>query len=147
MSRIGPEEGKEIEEKIIKNKRKLFKLEKENKAIRTKIFRDTRNLFEQKYKYHYKPAGTGNLWHMENSINNIMSSKDNDEEREMHSKSGNIEIMINDKAGEVKEKLFQSLRSRYQIGLETTMKGSDLLYEKCHKINPNRGRSYIDNPN
>ena len=36
----------------------------------------------------------------------------------MHSKSDNIEIMINDKADEVVEELFQSFFSRYQIGLE-----------------------------
>ena len=30
-----------------------------------------------------------------------MSSQDNDEERVMHSKSDNIEIMINDKAEEI----------------------------------------------
>ena len=38
----------------------------------------------------------------------------------MHSKSDNIEIMINDKADEVIEELFQSLLSRYQIELETS---------------------------
>ena len=32
-----------------------------------------------------------------------MSSKDNDEERVMHSKSDNIEIMINDQVDEVDE--------------------------------------------
>ena len=59
----------------------------------------------------------------------------------MHSKSDNIEIMINDKA-KVVEGRFQSLLSRYQIGLEASMRGSDfifdcvyLLYNKCHKIN------------
>ena len=57
----------------------------------------------------------------------------------MHSKSDNMEIIINDKADEIIE-LFQSLLSRYQIGLETSMKGSDfvfdcvnLLYYKCQK--------------
>ena len=40
-----------------------------------------------------------------------MSSKDNDEERVMHLKSDNIEIIINDKADEVLEELFQSLLS------------------------------------
>ena len=60
----------------------------------------------------------------------------------------NLEVMINDIADEVIKKLFQSLRSRYQIGLKTLMKGSEfvfscvqLLYYKCHKINPNRGGS------
>ena len=40
---------------------------------------------------------------------NFMSSKYNDEERVMRSKSDNIEIMNNDKENEVIEELFQSL--------------------------------------
>ena len=41
---------------------------------------------------------------------NFISSKDHDEECVMHSKSDNIEIMINDKPEEVIEGLFQSLQ-------------------------------------
>ena len=52
---------------------------------------------------------------------NFISSKDNDEEHVIHSKSGNIEILINDKSDEVIEKLFESLLNRYQIGLKTSM--------------------------
>ena len=70
----------------------------------------------------------------------------------MHSKSDNIEILINDEADEVIKELFDSLKNRYQDNLET-MKGTEfvfdyvhLLYYKCHKINPNRGGSYIDSP-
>ena len=37
---------------------------------------------------------------------NFISSKDNDKERDMHSKSDNIKIMMNDKADEVIEGLF-----------------------------------------
>ena len=62
----------------------------------------------------------------------------------MYSKSDTIEIMINDKLDEVTEELFQSILSRYQIGLKTLMKVSgfvfdcvQLLYYKCHKVNPN----------
>ena len=63
---------------------------------------------------------------MENSIN-FISCKDNDEEQVMHSKIDNIEIMINDKADEVIEKRFESLlNNRYQIGLETSVRGSDI---------------------
>ena len=36
--------------------------------------------------------------------------------------------MINDKADEIIEKCFQSFLSRYQIGLETPIKGSDFIY-------------------
>ena len=39
----------------------------------------------------------------------------------MHSESDNIELMMNDKADKIIEELFQSLLSRYQIGLETLM--------------------------
>ena len=70
-----------------------------------------------------------------------MSPKDTDEERVMHSKSDNIEIMINDRVDEVIKELFDSLLSSYQIDLEVSMKGSDyifdyvhLSYQKCHKI-------------
>ena len=66
----------------------------------------------------------------------------------MHSKSGNIEIMINDETDEVIKKLFKSLFNRYQNNLEKSMKSIyfffnyiQLLYYKCHKINPNRGGS------
>ena len=69
----------------------------------------------------------------------------------MHSKSDYREIMINDKADEAIENLFQKRLFRYQTGLKTSVKVSDfvfdcahLLYYKCHKINPNRGGSYID---
>ena len=56
------------------------------------------------------------MW--ENSINsikaiNFISSKDNNEERVMHSKSVNVEIMINDKAYEVIEKHFKLFLNRY----------------------------------
>ena len=71
----------------------------------------------------------------------------------MHSKSDIIEFMIYDNAEEVIEELFELLLNRYQIGLETSMGGSDfvfyyvfLLYVKCLKLNPNRGGSYIDSP-
>ena len=46
---------------------------------------------------------------------NLMSLKNNDEERVMHSNSDNIEIMINDKADEVIEDYLQSRLSSYQI--------------------------------
>ena len=52
----------------------------------------------------------------------FISFKDNDQGRAIHPKSDNIEIMINDKADEVIEKLFQSFLYRYQIGRETSMK-------------------------
>ena len=70
----------------------------------------------------------------------------------MHSKNNNIKISVNNEADEVIKKRFDSLKNRHQINLES-MKGSDfvfdyvhLLYHKGHKINMNRGGSYIDSP-
>ena len=69
----------------------------------------------------------------------------------MHSKSGHIKFLPYNNVIEVLDKLFKSLFSRYQGNLETSMRGSDfifdsvqLLYYKCHKINFRYGGSYID---
>ena len=60
--------------------------------------------------------------------------------------------MSNDEADGVIKKLFDLLENRYLTNLES-MKSNDfvfnfvhLLYYKYHKINPNRGESYIDSP-
>ena len=92
-------------------------------------------------------------WKIQLTITNFISSKDdNDEERVMHSKSCNIEIIINNEADEVIKKLFNSLKNRYQNNLQS-MRGSEfvfdyvhLIYYKCHRINFNCGGSYIDSP-
>ena len=67
---------------------------------------------------------------------------DNDEGRVMDWKSDNKEILINDKADEVVEELFESLLNKYQNNLEKSIKDGDilfdyvdLLYYKCHKVN------------
>ena len=54
--------------------------------------------------------------------------------RRMHSKNDNTEIMINDKADEVIEELLQLLLSRYQIGLETSMKGRNFVFDFVHLL-------------
>ena len=103
--------------------------------------RDTRISFQK-----------SNTWKIQLKIETIfICSKDVDEERVMHSNSGNTELMPYDNANEVVNELFELLLSRYQIGLETSIKWSDfvvdsvqLLYYKCHKINFKRGRTYID---
>ena len=58
--------------------------------------------------------------------------------------------MINDEADDVIKELFDSFKNKCQNNLEL-MTGSKfvfdyvyLLYYKCHKIKPNRGRSYTD---
>ena len=83
----------------------------------------------------------------------FISSKNIDEERIMHSKSSNIKFMPYDNENEVVNELFESLLSRYQIGLETPIRVSNfifdsvqLLHYKCQKINFKRGGSYTDSP-
>ena len=54
---------------------------------------------------------------------NFVSSKDNNEQRVMHLKSYNIEIMTNKEADKVIKELFKSIKKRNQNNLEL-MKGS-----------------------
>ena len=86
------------------------------------------------------------------TINFISAKDDNDEERVMHSKNDNIEIMISDEADEFIKHFFDSVKNRYQNDLQS-MRGSEvvfnyvqLLYYKCHKMNFNHGGSYINSP-
>ena len=58
----------------------------------------------------------------------------------MHSKSDNIEIMINDRADEVITEILISLK--YEFVFDYV----NLLYYKCHTINLNHGGSHIDSP-
>ena len=60
--------------------------------------------------------------------------------------------MINDEAVDIIKELFRSLKNKYQNNLQL-MKFSDFLSDyvylldyRCHKINLNRGGSYIDSP-
>ena len=185
---------KELHYTAIKDIRNRFRLEKETKAIKDRILRDTKNLFEhEEDENYYKPVRVSNFWsnnyieyesngdrnktlsleeylnkirpylkHIINNLkksdtwkiqltiaNNFISSRDNDKEHVMHSKSDNIEIMINDEVDKVIKELFDSLKHRYQNNLKP-MEGSKfvfnydhLLYYECHKINPNCRGSYI----
>ena len=56
---------------------------------------------------------------------NFISSKDNYEERAIHSKSDKIEIIINDEGDEVIDELFKSFKNRSQNNLEL-MEGSEV---------------------
>ena len=73
-------------------------------------------------------------WKIQLTITNLISSKDdNDEERVMHSKSCNIEIIINNEADEVIKKLFNSLKNRYQNNLQS-MRGSEFVFDYVHFV-------------
>ena len=59
-----------------------------------------------------------------------------------------MEVMIYDKADEV---IFESLLSRYQIWLETSMRCKDFIFDgvsyfKCNAISFKHGISYIGSP-
>ena len=52
------------------------------------------------------------------------------------SKSDNIKVMVYDDVIKTIEELSESLLSRYQIGLETQMRGSDFIFNcACFIIN------------
>ena len=77
-------------------------------------------------------------------------SKDAEEERIIHSGNNNINFTFYNNANEVVDEQLESLNSRYQRNLETSMGGNDfilelvqLLYNKGHKINFKCGQSYI----
>ena len=58
-------------------------------------------------------------WKIQLTIaNTFVSSIDNEEKCVIYSKSDNIDIMSNDEADEVIEKLFDSLKNRYENNLE-----------------------------
>ena len=71
----------------------------------------------------------------------------------MHSSSDNKKFTSYNDANEVVDELFESLCSRYQGNLQTSMRGNDfifdsvhLMYYKCHKVNFRHVGSYIDSP-
>ena len=84
---------------------------------------------------------------------NFISSKDTEEERVMHSESESIKFTSYNDTSKIADELFNSLCLTYQDNLETSMRGSDfifdsvqLMYYKCHKVNFRPGGSNIDSP-
>ena len=84
---------------------------------------------------------------------NFISSKDSEETCTMHTKSSNVEIMMDSETDDITDELFQSLSQRYQEGLGESMRGSafvfnnfDLLHYHIQNISLNRGGSYVDSP-
>ena len=68
----------------------------------------------------------------------------------MHLKSDKTKFIIYDNVNDLFDELFEWLLSRYQIGLETSMRGSNFIFDliqqmyyKCHKVNFKRHGSYI----
>ena len=64
---------------------------------------------------------------------NFICSIDNDEEHVMHSKNNNIETMMNDKADEIREELFDLVKIRYENNLES-MTSSESVFNYVHLL-------------
>ena len=65
---------------------------------------------------------------------NLISSKDSDENRNMHKKSDNIEIMTGRETDDIIDKLFKSTLQKYQKGLEESMKGSEFIFDSQYLL-------------
>ena len=52
----------------------------------------------------------------------------------MDSKSDNIETMIGNNTNEIINEMFSSVLTRYQIGLETSVKGRDFVFNDVDKL-------------
>ena len=91
----------------------------ESKGEKKKHYQLKNILIKLDHKYIIDNLKKSDTWKIQLTVSiNFVSSKDNDEERLMHSKSDKTEIMINDKADEVIEEYFDSVIKKYQIGLE-----------------------------
>ena len=84
---------------------------------------------------------------------NFISSKDVEEECVMQSRSNNIKATSYNNVNKVVDKVFNSLRLKYQGNLEKLMRGSDSsfdsvqrMYHKCHKVNFRGASLNIDSP-
>ena len=82
---------------------------------------------------------------------NFSSSKDCDETRTMHTKSNNVEIMMDSGTDEIITELFKSFLQKYQEGLEESVRRSEFVYHSVdasyynlNKVSLSRGGSYID---
>ena len=90
---------------------------------------------------------TSNEWKIQLTMAiNLISSKDPDETRTMHTKSNNVEIMMGNETDEIIEDLFESFLQKYQEGLGESMRGSEFAYDSVDALYLNRGGSYIDSP-
>ena len=84
---------------------------------------------------------------------NFISSINFNETRDMHSKSDNIEIMIDNDTSEIIKNLSNLPLKRYQNGLEESMGGSDFVFDYAESLNyifnktdMKRSGSYIEDP-
>ena len=63
---------------------------------------------------------------------NLVSSKDPDEIRIMHTKSDNIDIVMGSKRNDIMKELFKFLLQKYQEGLEESVRGSEFIVDSVN---------------
>ena len=70
------------------------------------------------------------IWKIQVTITiNFISSRNAEEECVIHSNGKNIKFTSYNDANKVVDELFESLRSRYQDNLETSMTGSEFIFD------------------
>ena len=70
---------------MVKDIRNLFRWEKETKAIKDRIFRDYKNLFEDEEENYHKPVTVNNFW-----SNNYIEYKSNGDRKKTVSVKKNL---------------------------------------------------------
>ena len=75
---------------------------------------------------------------------NLISSKDSDETRTMHTKSNNVEIMIGSETDKIIKELFEPFLQKYQKGLEESMRGSEFAYDSVDALYYNLNKGEMD---
>ena len=83
----------------------------------------------------------------------FISFNDNDKKQIMYTKSGHVNIMRGYAPNDIINELFHTLKTRYQVGLETRMVGSNFIFDHIdcleyhfNEINLNRVSTYIPLP-
>lgn len=110
-------------------------MKKGNEAIKESVIRNIRNLFEKEKEDNYKTVRVVNFWsrnYIEYESNGYRNKTPST--GVLHSKSDDIEMMSHDKEAEVIEELFELTLSRYQIGLEKSIKGGELVFDCVHSL-------------
>ena len=99
----------------------------------------------------YKTIGE---WKIQLSMHvNFITDNNDDKGLILHTKSDNVEIMWGIDTKTIVTKLFDTLKQRYQEGLETKMDASNYIFDRVvlreyhfHKVSLKRGSSYIPSP-
>ena len=72
---------------------------------------------------------------------NFSSSKDSRETCTMHTKSGNIEIMMGSETDDIINELIDSLLQRYQEELEESMRESESIFDSVDLLHYHRQKA------